>query len=357
MTDGRPCYLGDETKGTLCRWVYDNLGRNETLAESSDWLIAKPAKVLVILIAAWLIRKIVHRAIDRMCTKLADGVAQPNFTRGWHHNGGNGGSKPAPSSVESTLALERRAQRAATVSSVLKSIATAVIYSLAALVALSEIGLNIGPLIASAGIIGVALGFGAQSVVKDFLSGIFMVIEDQYGVGDVTDLGDASGTVEAIGLRVTRLRDINGTVWYVRNGEILRVGNKSQGWARAVVDVDVAYDEDISRVRDLLLSAANNLFSSPENAALIIEEPEVWGVEALSADSVVVRLVVKTVPLKQWKVARLLREAIKDAFDSAGIEIPFPQRTVWVRSEGAGSEPAAEAVQVGEKPPAATASE
>lgn len=357
VTDGRPCFRGVESKGTLCRWVYDNLGRNETLAESSDWLIAKPAKVLAILFAAWLIRKVVHRAIDRMCTKLAEGVAQPNFTRGWHHNGQNAGAKAAEPTMESTLAVERRAQRAATVSSVLKSIATGVIYTLAGLMALSEIGLNIGPLIASAGILGIALGFGAQSVVKDFLSGIFMVIEDQYGVGDVTDLGDASGTVEAIGLRVTRLRDINGTVWYVRNGEILRVGNKSQGWARAVVDVDVAYNEDISRVRDLLLSAANELFSSPENAALIIEEPEVWGVEALSADSVVVRLVVKTVPLKQWKVARLLREAIKDAFDTAGIEIPFPQRTVWVRSEGAGSEAAAEAVQVGEKPPTATTSE
>jgi small conductance mechanosensitive channel len=135
------------------------------------------------------------------------------------------------------------------------------------------------------------------------------------------------------------------------------VGNKSQGWARAVVDVDVAYDEDISRVRDLLLRTANDLFADPENATLIIESPEVWGVEALNADAVVVRLVVKTVPLKQWKVARLLREAIKDAFDTAGVEIPFPQRTVWVRSEGDGSDAAVEAVQVGEKPPTATASE
>ena len=134
-------------------------------------------------------------------------------------------------------------------SSVLRSVATGVIFTVAALMALSQIGLNMAPLIASAGIIGVALGFGAQSLVKDFLSGIFMIIEDQYGVGDVTDLGDATGTVEAVGLRVTRLRDINGTVWYMRNGEIPRVGNKSQGWARAVVDVDVAYGEDLGRVR------------------------------------------------------------------------------------------------------------
>lgn len=353
-TGEKPCFLGTDSKGTLCRWVYDRLGRNETLAESSDWLIAKPAKVFVILFVAWLIRKIVHRAIAQMAKRLTEGVAQPSFTRGWHHNGSSERAEPV---AANTLAIERRAQRAAAVSSVLRSISTGVIYTLAALMALSEVGLNIGPLIASAGIIGVAIGFGAQSVVKDFLSGIFMVIEDQYGVGDVTDLGDATGTVESISLRVTRLRDINGTVWYVRNGEILRVGNKSQGWARAVVDVDVAYDEDISRVRDLLLRAANELFSTPENAKLIIEPPEVWGVEALSADSVVVRLVVKTVPLQQWKASRLLREAIKNAFDSAGVEIPFPQRTVWVRSEGPGTDAQVESVLVGEKSPTATASE
>ncbi len=335
-----PCYAGDQSKGTLCRWVYDTFGRNETLAESSDWLIAKPAKILAILLVAWVIRRLVQRAIERMAKKLAEGVPHPSLARGRGHNGSGSGS-------EGTLAQERRAQRAATVSSVLESIATSVIYALAILMALSEVGLNIGPLIASAGIIGVALGFGAQAVVKDFLSGIFMVIEDQYGVGDVTDLGDATGTVEAIGLRVTRLRDINGTVWYVRNGEILRVGNKSQGWARAIVDVDVAYEEDIARVRDLLLRAAENLFADPENAALIMEPPEVWGVEALSADAVVVRLVVKTVPLKQWKVARLLREAIKNAFDQEGVEIHFPQRTVWVRSEGEGSPSHAEALEVG----------
>ena len=326
LTDDRPCFRGTDSKGTLCRWVYDNLGRNETLAESSDWLIAKPAKMLAILLVAWVIRKLVHRAIDRMCRRLGEGVPQPTFVRGRaHETAGNGSS--------GVLAAERRHQRAATVSSVLKSIATGLIYTVAILMALAELGLNIGPLIASAGIIGVALGFGAQSLVKDFLSGIFMVIEDQYGVGDVTDLGDAVGTVEAIGLRVTRLRDINGTVWYVRNGEVLRVGNKSQGWARAVVDVDVAYGEDIARVRDLMLRTANEVFADPEHAALIVEDPEVWGVEALSTDSVVVRLVVKTVPLKQWNVARLLRERIKAAFDEAGVEIPFPQRTIWLRTE------------------------
>jgi small conductance mechanosensitive channel len=357
-----PCYVGAQSKGTLCRWVYDNLGHNQTLAESSDWLIAKPARVLVILLIAWIVRKIVHRAIARMCKRLADGVPHPGFVRG--RNGNDSSAETSTGTAGAlptgTLATERRRQRAATVSSVLESVSTGVIFAVAILMALAEVGANIAPLIASAGIIGVAVGFGAQSLVKDFLSGVFMVIEDQYGVGDVTDLGDATGTVESVGLRVTRLRDINGTVWYVRNGEILRVGNKSQGWARAVVDIDVAYDEDIARVRTLLMDAANELFAQPENRKLIIEEPEIWGVEALSADAVVIRLVVKTVPLQQWKVARMLREAIKGQFDRNDVEIPFPQRTVWVRSED--DDEAARALTasvstVGENPPRPTKSE
>ncbi|MGQ0844184.1 MAG: mechanosensitive ion channel family protein, partial [Sporichthyaceae bacterium] len=291
---------------------------------------------------ALLLRGVVHKTIQKAAARLANGLPHPGIGRGR----GEGG-RPGPADSGGTLAAERRHQRAATMSSVLRSVSTGVIFTVAILMALSELGLNVAPLIASAGIIGVALGFGAQSLVKDFLSGLFMIVEDQYGVGDVTDLGDASGTVEAVGLRVTRLRDVNGTVWYVRNGEIARVGNKSQGWARAVIDVDIAYGEDVSRVRKLMLDTANEVFESEPNSALIVEPPEVWGVEALSADAVVVRLVVKTVPLQQWKVARLLRERIKFAFDDAGIEIPFPQRTVWVRTEGAGSEETVEKVTAG----------
>ena len=140
------------------------------------------------------------------------------------------------------------------------------------------------PLIASAGILGVALGFGAQSLVKDFLSGIFMIFEDQYGVGDVIDAGEASGTVEAVGLRVTRLRDVDGTVWYVRNGEIQRVGNMSQNWARTVLDVSVAYTEDLQRVRRVLQEVAHDLWYDDEYRGKIIEEPEVWGVQSLDPD-------------------------------------------------------------------------
>ncbi|MFP5334850.1 MAG: mechanosensitive ion channel family protein, partial [Actinomycetes bacterium] len=221
-----------------------------------------------------------------------------------------------------------------------KSISTGVIAVVVVLMVLAEFSINVGPLIAGAGVLGVALGFGSQALVKDFLSGIFMIVEDQYGVGDVVDLGEASGSVEAVGLRVTRLRDVNGTVWYVRNGEVLRVGNMSQGWARAVLDVEVAYGEDLGRVHDVLREIGADLKADEDWAHLVMEDPEVWGIEALSADSVVVRLVVKTVPLEQWTVARELRRRIKARFDREGIEHPFPQRTVWMRHADGERQPA-----------------
>jgi small conductance mechanosensitive channel len=180
----------------------------------------------------------------------------------------------------------------------------------------------------------VALGFGAQSVVSDFLSGVFMLLEDQYGVGDIVDLGEASGVVEDVHLRVTRLRAVDGVVWYVRNGEVVRVGNMSQNWSRALLDIGVAYDSDVPRVKQLMEQVARELAADDAWAPLVLAEPEVWGVEQLAADAIVVRLVVKTVPGEQWGVARELRQRIKERFDAEGVEIPFPQRTVWMRNEG-----------------------
>jgi small conductance mechanosensitive channel len=188
----------------------------------------------------------------------------------------------------------------------------------------------------------VALGFGAQNLVKDFLSGVMMLLEDQYGVGDVIDMGEAAGVVEAVGLRITRLRSVDGTVWYVRNGEVIRVGNSSQDWARAVIDISVSYQAEPARVRELLAQVSHELAEDLEWERLILEEPEVWGVENLAADSVVVRLVVKTKPLEQWRVARELRERIKVRLDAEGIEIPFPQRTIWIRGGEGDAAPAAD---------------
>jgi moderate conductance mechanosensitive channel len=216
---------------------------------------------------------------------------------------------------------------------VLRSFATFCIYSIAAILILGELGLDITPIIASAGIAGVALGFGAQNLVKDFLSGIFMILEDQYGVGDVVDAGQASGTVEAVGLRTTRLRDVRGVVWHVRNGEIERVGNMSQGWARAVLDIPLSYDNDLAFARQVIKTTADEVWQDPEFSIRVLEEPQVTGIEQLNPDAVVMRLMVKTAPMEQWGVARELRARLVKAFEQGGIRVPVSTNAVIVTTE------------------------
>ncbi len=305
LTTANPCADGE----TVCHWVYDVTG-NETLSEGSDVFIWLPLALLGLFILGLVIRWVLHKVVDRLMRRAETGVLPDRVT-------------PAVSA--------RRAQRAMTIGSVLKSVITIVLIAVITTMMLSEIGVNIAPIIASAGIIGIALGFGAQSLVKDFLSGIFMIFEDQYGVGDVVDVGEATGTIEAVTLRVTRLRDLNGTVWYVPNGEILRVGNMSQNWSRAVVDVSVGYGEDLARVKRVLSEVAHDLWEDEDFKDLIIEEPEITGVEMLAADSVNLRVLIKTRPMEQWAVAREMRQRIKARFDHEGIEIPFAQRVVWHR--------------------------
>jgi small-conductance mechanosensitive channel len=198
----------------------------------------------------------------------------------------------------------------------------------AVLTVLGEFGVNLGPLIAGAGIAGVALGFGAQSLVKDFLSGIFMLVEDQFGVGDIVDVGEASGLVEGVSLRTTRLRDVEGTVWHVPNGEIHRVGNKSQQWSRALLDVQVAFETDVDQATRVIKAAADEVWHSEEVGPSVLEEPEVWGVEGFGPTGIAIRLVVKTQPADQWKVLRELRSRIKVALDREGIGFGF-QRIPW----------------------------
>jgi moderate conductance mechanosensitive channel len=233
----------------------------------------------------------------------------------------------------SDIDIARAAARGETIAGVLRSVGAVAIWTIALLTVLGELNINLGPLIAGAGIAGLALGFGAQRLVQDFLSGIFMLVEDQYGLGDIVDVGEAAGTIEAITLRTTRLRDVNGVVWYIPNGEIRRVGNKSQHWSRAVLDIGVAYDTDIDTAIDVIHRAAVAVYSGDEWGPQIMEEPDLWGVEAFGDSEITIRLVVKTKPLMQWKVARAMRREIKYALDAAGIEIPFPQRTVWLRND------------------------
>ena len=317
--------------GLICEWIWEATG-NETLPGLVDWLIERPLKVAVILIGAVVVNRLVKRAIDRLISRLVESRTREE------------GEAEAESSTR-LAQLGRRArgrlqnihdqadrsrQRFATVGTVLRGMAGVAVYGVALMVALGELGLNLGPLIAGAGIVGLAIGFGAQSLVSDFIAGIFIIIEDQYGEGDYVDVGVASGTVDKVGLRTTTLRDVNGTKWTIPNGEIRRVGNSSQVWARTVLDVDVAYDTDIDLAASVIKEVADEVWRENLDSTTIIEEPEIWGVQNFGADAISIRLAVKTEPGEQWATARLIRARLKKAFDANGIEIPFPQRTVWV---------------------------
>ncbi|HEY3472408.1 MAG TPA: mechanosensitive ion channel family protein [Amycolatopsis sp.] len=299
--------------GTFCYEVY-RVTNNEWLAGSANWLLTKPLKILMIVVIAFVVRLLVRRLINRITTFPRSGGKLPALLRPLRER--------APEVLGSAV-LERRRQRAQTIGSVLKSMATFLIYGLAFILVLGELGLNLGPIIASAGIIGVAIGFGAQNLVKDFLSGIFMMVEDQYGVGDVVDIGEATGTVEAVGLRITTLRDLKGTVWYVRNGEVLRVGNSSQGFAVAVVDVPLSYTADVERATTVLGKAASAATESDALKDNVLEPPEMLGVESVTPEGLQLRLTVKVRPGKQWAVQRALRAQLLAALEEAGFEPPL----------------------------------
>jgi small conductance mechanosensitive channel len=294
-----------------CAVVYD-WTHNESLSHAAAWFIGKPLAIAWLVLLALGARWLLYKLIDRLVKRAQTGVLPNSLVRGPF-------AEP-----EGEVVTHRRVQRAQTIGTLLKSIVSGVIAAVVVIMAIAQLGYDIAPLIASAGILGVALGFGAQSLVKDFLSGIFMIFEDQYGVGDSVDLGDVSGTVEAVSLRVTRLRDVDGTVWYVRNGEILRVGNQSQNWSRSVLDIAVGYKEDITKVRGILKEVSHELWEDPGYHDKIIEEPEVWGVQSLGPDSVVVRVTLKTMPQQQWTVSREMRERVKVRFDAEGIQMPQP---------------------------------
>ncbi|GAB3904006.1 mechanosensitive ion channel family protein [Microbispora bryophytorum] len=278
-------------------------------------LVAGVVDVLVMLVlilaGALIVRNVVHRLITRLTLRASVGVL-PERLRG----------KTVLTSTEAAAAImtERRRARAETMGSVLRSLASVMVLGTAALMIFAKLGVELAPLLTSVGIIGVAVGFGAQELVKDFIAGMFMLLEDQYGVGDVIDTGVAVGTVEAVTLRITRLRDADGKVWYVRNGTITRIGNESQGWSRALVDVPVPYDSDVATVRELLNGLAHDMWEDPDyRDTVIVEEPQVFGLESVSGSSVIFRISAKTVPVRHLEVARELRLRVKRAFDEKSL--------------------------------------
>jgi small-conductance mechanosensitive channel len=225
----------------------------------------------------------------------------------------------AAAQSEAALVDERRKQRVRALGAILRSAASVTIFVIAGFAVLGDLGINLAPLLASSAVVGVAIGFGAQNMVRDYLSGIFMLVEDQYGVGDVITVGDATGTVENVTLRVTRLRDVNGIVWHIRNGAIETVGNESQGWARAVIDFPVPFESDLVTIRNVLQGAGDRMWNEPTWRAVMLEAPEVWGAQEISTDEVVMRMVAKTAPLRQWEVEREMRARVKAALHQAGV--------------------------------------
>ncbi len=315
---------GDSGSQSICEF-FSGLGF-ESLAPLAGNVIPAALSVLLILVVAFVANRLIRRLIRGFVQDVREqGLGKLALLQ------------RGPLARTGPIDLARTTMRTETVGTVLRSISTVVIYTIAGVLILNELGLQVGPLIAGAGIVGVALGFGAQSLVKDFLSGIFILLEDQYGVGDVVDLGEGetpvTGVVESVTLRVTRLRDVMGTVWYIPNGEIRAVGNKSHQWARSLIDVGVAYDTDIRHAESVIQRVAESVWCAQPWSSMILEKPEVWGVEDLGPSEVVIRLVVKTEPARQFEVNRELRARIKEAFDQEGIEIPFPQTTVWHRHE------------------------
>jgi len=235
-------------------------------------------------------------------------------------------------SIAGAAPTEDEAQRARTLTRVTRSTALVTIAITAGLMIMRELGLDIAPLIAGASVIGVAVGLGAQSLISDVIGGFFILLEDQFAVGDSIQVGNIAGGVEKMTLRATFLRDLEGTLHVVPNGEMRIVSNRTKDWSRAVVDLGVAYEEDIGRVVAALGEIGHDFYKDEEFAPLILEEPTVTGVEALGDWAVTVRIMVKTKPAKQWDVARELRRRIKETFEQEGIEMPYPRQEVLMRS-------------------------
>jgi small-conductance mechanosensitive channel len=300
--------------GMACRLAWD-LTHSDSAAQLVRVYLAGPVseglRIAFVVAVALVIRGLAHRVINRATERAARMEA----------------------------GTDRREQRARALGSILRSAVSIVVCGVAVLTILGDLGFNLTPLLLSTTVLGVALGFGAQNLVRDYLSGILMLVEDHYGVGDTIHAKDATGTVEAMTLLTTRLRDVNGVVWHIRNGTIESVGNESQGWSRAVIDYPVPYEEDLTRIRKLMEQAAQSLFHEGGWSVLMLEQPEVWGAQELSSKEVTMRIVAKTAPMRQWEVARELRSRVKAALDAAGVAPAGPD-TIVITAPGGEAVPA-----------------
>lgn len=285
-----------------------------------EYLLTLPLRILAIVLVALLLIAISNLLIARIVRRLNAKIAADDEP----DEGST--AKPGGQWTDRLKVLgdrDRRRQRIAAVGSLLKSLVAAVITAVAVLTILPMLGIDIGPLLVSASVLGVALGFGAQNLIKDYLAGVFIVMEDQYGLGDVIETGGLVGTVEDVGLRVTRIRDLTGVVWYLRNGELLQVGNRSQGWTLATADIPLDPKANLDTVRDAVVQVGDAMMKDDDNADLL-EPPFFAGVESVSSLATVVRIAAKAAPDKQVVVSRRIRERMREGLEQRGIEIATP---------------------------------
>ncbi|MET4704086.1 mechanosensitive ion channel domain-containing protein [Frigoribacterium sp. UYMn621] len=301
-------------------------------------------QVIVIIVVAVVLRVVLRFVIDRVVKRIVTGVKKRQNV------------EDTQALSTSPLSAVRVVQRTRTLGSVLNNIVAVVLVIVAGLSVITTINPTIlGSFALITAALGAGLGFGAQNIVKDVLNGLFMVAEDQLGVGDVVDLGPATGVVETVGIRITQIRDVNGTVWFVRNGEIIRVGNMSQGWSRVIIDLAVPYDADVAAVQERMLGIATQMAADLKWRSRILEKPEIWGIESISAEAIVIRLVVKTRPGTKDDVARDLRARLKSGLDAMGIRLPALNSIVLSGFEGAESVKGARPPRTAPNPIATTA--
>ncbi|MGN7223080.1 mechanosensitive ion channel family protein [Curtobacterium flaccumfaciens] len=270
-----------------------------------------PIVIVVTVLVAIVVRLILRRTIKQVVDRIVNGVKKRQ------------GAADTQALVASPVQTARVVQRTRTLGSVLENLATVAVVIIALAVIIPQVLPNAAVgIVGGASLVAAGLAVGAQSIVKDLLSGVFMILEDQAGVGDVVDTGQATGVVENVGLRVMQIRDVNGILWFVPNGQILRVGNLSQGWSRVLVDITVPYDTDIDAVQDALLKAAVTMSQESRWRQRIVEKPEIWGLQSITDAGMVFRLVVKTRASELDVVGRELRTRLKHAVDELGITLP-----------------------------------
>ena len=303
-------------QGPVCEVIYEWTD-SELLAEASSLIIGIPAKIVLIVALALILSKLSRNAIRRLTTRLGVATAEHG------------------DALVTERSVERAEERASTIGSLLRSLSTAFIYSAALIMILEVFGLSLIPVIASAGVLGLAIGFGAQSIVEDLLRGVFMLAEDQFGVGDRIDVGSVNGYVERVTLRTTVIRDTTGTLWHIPNSQIDWVANEAQKSSRATIEIGVPYTVDLDESTSVLLRAAEDLANDPDWTDLVHRPPEVSGVQELGDDAVNIRVIVWVEAGHRRTFERVLRRRLKEALDAAGIEMPNRQVDVWMRNQTA----------------------